>query len=571
MLIPEEKSAIFYAYFTILKRRFWYDMFTMDYLSLCLICKDENEYLPEWLDYHILMGVDRFYIYDNESQISLRKSLKEYIERGWVVVVDIPGKAMQLYAYDHCLQTFGIQSFWMGFIDTDEFLVPKTGLDLKELLKNYEGFGGLAVSSLFFGSSGHKTRPAAGQISGYVRRTHATFKENELVKSIVQPRLVLMPNSPHDFTFEQNTWCVNESLQRVDYQRFPNHIDKIQLNHYYCRSENEIDQKLSRGNSGAVAWPRRLFDAVNLMATYQDTSILKNLEVLFQQAGLDSNCQLTVPGVAGLLDKMATLAYARRPSPLEIPLICEARIFRVELSSMEALKDQTRAALMREEFYEGKRLISLLLQRAPQNIILYDVLAGVLLDLDDPAAAWQTLTSAWQISSNNYIVLSGMAYYFLRVNNFSMAEKTCRLVLELAPHDMAALALLAHSLIGQGRYEEALKVGVPVIELSGKLGELPERMGVFLVKKMADYLLEKKDYTGAVRLWEAGVKCRPGEVNALIELSYALLLAGDKTQAHHRLAQAQVLAPQNETVLDLLRQVGPQQPTPNRYGKKRRH
>ena len=105
----------------------------MDYISLCLICKDENSYLPEWLDYHILMGVDRFYIYDNESRVSLRETLKEYIERGWVVVVDIQGKAMQLYAYDHCLQTFGAQTFWMGFIDTDEFLVPKTAKDLKDL------------------------------------------------------------------------------------------------------------------------------------------------------------------------------------------------------------------------------------------------------------------------------------------------------------------------------------------------------------------------------------------------------------------------------------------------------
>lgn len=77
----------------------------MDYLSLCLICKDENDYLPEWLDYHILMGVDRFYIYDNESRVSLREGLD--IDRSWVVVVDITGRAMQLSAYDHCLQNFG--------------------------------------------------------------------------------------------------------------------------------------------------------------------------------------------------------------------------------------------------------------------------------------------------------------------------------------------------------------------------------------------------------------------------------------------------------------------------------
>jgi tetratricopeptide (TPR) repeat protein len=525
----------------------------MDYLSLCLICKDENDYLPEWLDYHILMGVDRFYIYDNESQVSLRETLKDYIERGWVVVSDIPGKAMQLYAYDHCLQTFGANTFWLGFIDTDEFLVPKTTLDLKELLKGYEQYAGLAVSSLFFGSSGQVTRPAAGQIAAYTRRTHVTFKENELVKSIVQPRLALMPNSPHDFTIKENAWCVNEGFLRVDYQRFPNHTEKIQLNHYYCRSENEINQKLRRGNSGDIVWPRKLFDAVNLMATYEDDTILQNLEDIFQKSNFDSPDLLAAP----VLEKMSALAPRRRTIPLgEMIPAREARSFRPEFSSMEELKAQTRAAMIRNEFDEARRLLLLMLQRAPQNIILYDVLASNLIDLGDTAAAWQTLSKAWQISPNNYIVLNGMAFYFLRVDNFSMAEKTCRLVLELAPHNMAALGLLTYSLIGQGRFEEALKVGVPLVELSGQLGELPERMGVVLVKKMADYLLEKKDYAGAVRLWEAGVKCQPGDVNTLLELSRCLILADDKIGACRQLIQAQKLAPQNEIVHALLKQVG---------------
>jgi tetratricopeptide (TPR) repeat protein len=535
----------------------------MDYLSLCLICKDENDYLPEWLNYHILMGVDRFYIYDNESRVSLRESLKEYIARGWVVVVDIPGSVMQLYAYDHCLQTFGPHTFWMGFIDTDEFLVPKTTLDLKELLKDYEAYGGLAVSALFFGSNGHKTRPSAGQIAAYTRHTHATLKQNLYVKSIVQPGLVLMPNTPHDFTYINDTWCVNEGNLRVDFQCFPNYTTKIQLNHYYCRSEDEIDLKLGRGNSQIVAWPRKRFEVINSMATYKDTAILKNLEILFQKAGLDVCGLVESPLTAGLLEKMSVLAHARQPAPLitgEMIPPCIALSFRAEFSEMDALKAQTRAAINRKEFDEVKRLMLLLMQRMPQNIVLHTDLAAFLLDFGDHEAAWQMLSQAWLLSpNNNYNVLSGMAFYFIRVENYSMAENICRLLLGIAPHELTALGLLTYSLMGQGRYEEALKVGVPVIELDWQFYELPDGMGVFLVKKMADYLLEKKDYTGAVRLWEVGVKCQPGDVNPLLELSQALLLAGDKTSARQRLFEAQVLAEagglasQSETVLALPR------------------
>jgi tetratricopeptide (TPR) repeat protein len=498
------------------------------------------------------MGVDRFYIYDNESRVSLRESLKDYIERGWVVVVDIPGKAMQLYAYDHCLQTFGSQTFWLGFIDTDEFLVPKTTLDLKELLKDYEAYAGLAVSSLFFGSNGHKTHPATGQIAAYTRRTHATFKENELVKSIVQPGLALMPNSPHDFLFKESAWCVNEGCLRVDGQRFPNCTEKIQLNHYYCRSESEIDLKLHRGNSGAKAWSRKRFDMINSIATCEDTNILQNLEELFlaTRAGLGSLME------ANLLEKTGALVRTRHPAaPITGQILYprEALSFRAEFSDTDALKAQMRLAEGRGDFSELKKLMLLQLQIVPQNIVNYVGLSACLINLGDPAQAWQVLSQAWKLSPNNYVVLSGMAFYFLKVANFSMAENTCRLVLELAPHDTAVLGLLTHSLIEQQRYEEALNVGVPLVELDWQFYELPDGMGVFLVKKMADYLLEKKDYAGAVRLWEAGVKCQPGDVNPLLELIKSLLLAGDKTGARQRLTEAQNLSPQNETVLDLLR------------------
>ncbi|MCX6059045.1 MAG: glycosyltransferase family 92 protein [Chloroflexi bacterium] len=542
----------------------------MDYLSLCLTCKDENDYLPEWLDYHILMGVDRFYIYDNESQISLRESLKEYVERGWVVVVDIPGKGIQGYAYEHCLQNFGPSTFWLGFIDTDEFLVPKTGQDLKELLKGYEACGGLAVSSLFFGSSAHQIRPTSGQIAAYTWHTHKTFKENELVKSIIQPSLVLIPNSPHDFIFKEGSWCVNEGFLRVDFQRFPNNIEKIQLNHYFCRSECEIDLKLRRGNSGDIVWSRRFFNVVNQLAKYEDTCILQNLEALFHKECIDSRCLADAPQSAGILERMAILARARRPALLEKDPPREASRVQAEFYCMEELKSQIRSAIDRKEFAEAKRLALLRLQKAPQNILLYVELVFVLIDLSDWDAAWQALTQAWQISPNNYIVLGGMVIYFLRVEHFSMAEKTCYLMLDLAPHDTVALGLLANSLIGQGRFEEGLKVGVPVVELAGQFGELPYRMGVSLVKQMADYLLEKKDYAGAIRLWEAGVKCEPGDVDALLELSHALLLAGDKTQALQRLTQARQLDPRNEAVLTLLRTDAlAHLSVPN--GKKRRH
>ncbi len=68
-------------------------------------------------------------------------------------------------------------------------------------------------------------------------------------------------------------------------------------------------------------------------------------------------------------------------------------------------------------------------------------------------------------------------------------------------------------------------------------------------------MLEKKDYTGAVHLWQAGVLCQPGEVNAIIELVRALLLVGNKKQARQWLRDAQKLDSSNIEVADLLKKM----------------
>ncbi|GMO23401.1 MAG: hypothetical protein Ta2B_02600 [Termitinemataceae bacterium] len=41
-------------------------------LSIVAIVKNEASYIKEWIEYHRLVGVDRFYIYDDNSTDNLR-------------------------------------------------------------------------------------------------------------------------------------------------------------------------------------------------------------------------------------------------------------------------------------------------------------------------------------------------------------------------------------------------------------------------------------------------------------------------------------------------------------------
>ena len=62
----------------------------MPYLSMCAVFRDEGPYLREWVEFHRLMGVERFFLYDHYSADAHRDALAPYIEEGVVVLHDWP-------------------------------------------------------------------------------------------------------------------------------------------------------------------------------------------------------------------------------------------------------------------------------------------------------------------------------------------------------------------------------------------------------------------------------------------------------------------------------------------------
>ncbi len=247
-------------------------------VAICCIVKDE-EYLPEWIEYHATIGVTRFYVYDNQSATPLSGALKPYIESGLVVVEPIQGKAKQMIAYGHCLKKYGSFCRWLAFIDADEFIVPKTFTgNLPDFLVPYEQYGGIGINWLVFGSNGHIEKPAS-QIESYTRRLPKSDPLNDHVKSIVQPRYVKhIPSGPHHFHYKWGKYSVNENFKRFKGPYSPHSTNKIQLNHYWLRSEADFREKLIRGRgdqvSAELARKMEDFNQTNKKATIVDETIL---------------------------------------------------------------------------------------------------------------------------------------------------------------------------------------------------------------------------------------------------------------------------------------------------------
>lgn len=250
----------------------------MHYASICAIIKDEDRDIREWLAYHLAIGFEHVLIYDNNSRIPLRTTLKDLVSAGLVTVVDWPlTRAQQLSAYYHALRNWGSASKWLAFIDADEFILPLQHDDVRDFLDEYGKYGGVGAHWARFGSGGHIGRPPGGVLANYTQSMGLTPR----IKSIVQPARVLRAVSSHHFAFRPDAFCVNEDKVPVmDFMSYPVG-ERIRINHYYYKSQQDFQDKVARGlgtqmKSGAGRTMQRFYDDL-AEPTFPDTRILRFL------------------------------------------------------------------------------------------------------------------------------------------------------------------------------------------------------------------------------------------------------------------------------------------------------
>ena len=207
-------------------------------IAICAMVKDEPD-LREWMAWHFLIGVDRVFLYDNGSHQRVVVNNPNVIMHGWA------GKGEQCRIYNHALTTYGQRFNWMAFIDADEFIYPVSE-PLKDILADYNHVGGLAVHWALFGSSGHLTRQPS-VIDAYTHRAPFSDNASRLVKTICQPHAVRKFDSTHWARYQPNYFAVDENQYRVPMGKEAFTGSRIRLNHYFCRSREDMQQKCVRG------------------------------------------------------------------------------------------------------------------------------------------------------------------------------------------------------------------------------------------------------------------------------------------------------------------------------------
>ena len=228
-------------------------------VSICAIFKNESSYLKEWIDYHHLIGVDHFYLYNNFSDDNYKEVLSDYINNGIVELTEWPIQYGQLSAYQDCYLKSKYETLWLGFIDIDEFVNLQKDDNIKTFLEKFKKYPSVLLCWRMFGTSGYIKENA----SELVIERYTSCWENlcNVGKSFINNRFKDFEiNHPHVFNAFIKIFKLKLLLYAVNDRKklsimfkhtfsINHYTPNAYINHYWSKSyERYIYKDFKRGD-----------------------------------------------------------------------------------------------------------------------------------------------------------------------------------------------------------------------------------------------------------------------------------------------------------------------------------
>lgn len=235
---------------------------------ICTIIKDEFEYLKEWCEYHLNLGFDKIFLFEDFESKSHKKlnlpskceikSLYEYLEDK-----DCSYRQINLFN-QFCKEN---KNCWCLFSDIDEFLVFEEGWDLQRFIYEFRCCPSVTLFWDLVTSSGHIKRPQGKILDNYTEHI-------ELSKSKIKGfYFKCFANLNYRVEFINVHYPLYSVLTSKRYMEIPylketRTYEVAKLNHYLSKSFQDWCEKL-RGTSLPPKF-RTIEDFFNMNPSFKD-------------------------------------------------------------------------------------------------------------------------------------------------------------------------------------------------------------------------------------------------------------------------------------------------------------
>ena len=236
--------------------------------AVCAIARYENDYLLEWINYHLRLGFDYIYLYDNNNpgDDSVSAIVNNNNLEDKVYIIDYRGKkTCQIEAYNDCLTSFAQAVDWIAFIDLDEFLTFNSEQPIQNIasfLQNVSGFNSILINWMCFGDSGLLYKDERNVTERFLIPLPLDISANKHVKSIVKTGVGLFYSSnPH---YVQGSVvpcddCLNSTPKDTSFKT-PS-FQVLYIRHYTTKTiEEYIKYKMFRGAADQVNSPYAMLE-----------------------------------------------------------------------------------------------------------------------------------------------------------------------------------------------------------------------------------------------------------------------------------------------------------------------
>lgn len=239
-------------------------------LAIMTIFKNEQDYMEEWLDYHIAQGFEQIYLYCNDSNIHLYTYLfnPKYIQFitlvDWVDKKNDGSQTIQRQAYSHCVKNYSQDCQFLLMLDLDEFIVPiksysKVSDYINELKPKWNDIMAFKIQRYDFGSNGHITKPQGLVLSNYTLHEKKCSSYKTLVNTdYINKKLNFY--GVHDYNYLPNKigkifndyFGYHETgFPNSCKPNMPNEIPLV-INHYYTKSYQEYLTRCELWKQGGI-------------------------------------------------------------------------------------------------------------------------------------------------------------------------------------------------------------------------------------------------------------------------------------------------------------------------------
>lgn len=153
-------------------------------IVICVIAKNENCYIKDFCDYHLSLGFDHIYVFDNNDIPEIHKVIQN-TDKITVQPFKSIDEFTQKNLYNKFIRTYDYD--WCAFIDVDEFITLNKHKDIHNFINSFDdSVGGIKLFEQVYGDD-NLIYPIDINVPVYDRiKTISTKYQKYLCKTIVR-------------------------------------------------------------------------------------------------------------------------------------------------------------------------------------------------------------------------------------------------------------------------------------------------------------------------------------------------------------------------------------------------